>query len=113
MGVIIIMRISRMHLVAGFLLYGTVTAAGAQMHQPVQATQESNHSIADDYGEPKTRSEVRADLELWKRAGLDEFWRGESTPDTFSPRYKAAYAEYVRLLSGPEYQQEVERQSAM
>jgi len=57
------MRISRIHVIAAFLLYGTVTAVGAQMHQPAQATQESNYSTVNGYGEPKTRSEVRAEVE--------------------------------------------------
>ncbi|WP_237174133.1 DUF4148 domain-containing protein [Paracandidimonas lactea] len=109
------MRISRMHAVAAFLLTATVTAASAQqLRQPAQGVSSNTHqSAVDVYGEPKTRAEVRADLELWKRAGLDDFWRGENTPDTFSREYRTAYAEYVRMRSGPEYQQEVERQSAM
>ncbi len=109
------MRISGKQAVTAFLLTATVTAASAQqMRQPVQAvSSNTNQSIVDVYGEPKTRAEVRADLELWKRAGLDDFWRGEATPDTFSRGYRMAYAEYVRMRSGPEYQQEVERQSAM
>ncbi len=109
------MPISRMHAVAVFLLTATVTAACAQQtRQPVDAAPSGiNQSIANVYGEPKTRAEVRADLELWKRAGVYDFWKGRHTPNTFSRKYREAYAEYVRMRSGPEYQEEVERQSAM
>lgn len=105
------MPISKMHLVTAFLLSVAATTAGAQQtRQSVHTDGENKQSVADVYGEPKTRAEVRADLELWKRAGMKKLYRGH--PDTFSPKYKAAYAEYVRLRSGPEYQQEVQRQLA-
>lgn len=109
------MRISGMQAVTALLLTATVTVVGAQqMSQPAHTvSSNTQQSMANVYGEPKTRAEVRADLELWKRAGLDDFHRGENTPDTFSREYRKAYAEYVRMRSGPEYQQEVERQSAM
>ena len=42
---------------------------------------------------------------------MDRFWRGEATPDIYSPEYKAAFSEYVRLRSGPDYQAEVQRQN--
>ncbi|ABI58328.1 DUF4148 domain-containing protein [Nitrosomonas eutropha] len=87
-------------LFAAVLLATTAMAVSAQPHTSV-------------FGEPKTRAEVRADLELWKKAGLDKFWAGESTPDTFSREYRSAYAEYVRLRSGPEYNAEVQRQSGL
>lgn len=57
-----------------------------------------------------TRAEVLADLEVWKRAGLPRFWDGGESPNTFSPEYRAAYAEYVRMRNGAEYQQELQRQ---
>lgn len=56
-----------------------------------------------------TRAEVQADLAIWNRAGLGELHRGELTPDTFSPEYKAAYAEYIRMRNGPEYQEELKQ----
>jgi len=112
------MRISRMLAVGAFLLTAAATAASAQQaqqaRQPVQAAPSgTDQSIADVYGKPKTRAEVRADLELWKRSGVNDFWKGRHPPNTFSRKYREAYAEYVRMRSGPEYQQEVERQSAM
>ncbi|MFW7342368.1 DUF4148 domain-containing protein [Pollutimonas sp. H1-120] len=102
------------NLSAALLLSAAAMTANAQLQStPSTGTQVARAGVADVYGEPKTRAEVRADLELWKQAGLDEFSSGEATPDTFSREYKAAYAEYIRLRSGPEYQQEVERQSGM
>lgn len=67
--------------------------------------------LASPYGPSLTRAEVLADLALWKRAGVDRYWRGEETPDIYSPEYKAAFSEYFRLRSGPEYQAEVQRQN--
>ncbi|TCT07071.1 DUF4148 domain-containing protein [Paralcaligenes ureilyticus] len=107
------MRSSKILLVTAFLLSAAATAAGAQqVRQSVHAGQEIEPSVTTAYGEPKTSAEVHADLALWKRAGLDKFWRHRGGPDTFRPEYKAAYAEYVRLRWGSEYQQEVQRQSA-
>ncbi|WP_041353618.1 DUF4148 domain-containing protein [Nitrosomonas eutropha] len=95
---------SKILLVTAVLLSAAATTAcTSQIRQSVDS---------GVYGESKTRAEVQADLVLWKRAGLDKFWRGRGSPDTFRPQYKAAYAEYVRLRSGPEYQLEVQRQSA-
>lgn len=76
-----------------------------------QLRDKESASIAAVFGEPKTRAEVRADLRLWNRAGLDKLWDREGGPDTFSREYRAAYAEYVRLRNGPEYEAEVQRQS--
>src|SRR3546814_19626070 len=94
------------------LCAAATTACTSQIRQSVHADQEIEKDVAISHGESKTRAEVNADLVLWKRAGLDKLWRGHGSPDTFTPQYKAAYAEYVRLRSGPEYQQEVQRQSA-
>ncbi len=106
------MRSSKMLLVTASLLSAAAMAAGAQqVRQSVNAGQEIKQSVTN-VGASKTSAEVHADLALWKRAGLDKFWRGRGVPDTFRPEYKAAYAEYVRLRWGPEYQNEVQRQSA-
>lgn len=75
------------------------------------AQQAPSTALTSPYGVPLTRAEVLADLALWKRAGVDRFWRGEATPDIYSPEYKAAFSEYVRLRSGPDYQAEVQRQN--
>ncbi|PLC52962.1 hypothetical protein CR155_16305 [Pollutimonas nitritireducens] len=98
--------------IAVLVCAAATTACSSQVRQSVLAGQEIKQNTANVYGKSKTRAEVNADLALWKRAGLDKFWRGRSPPDTFRPEYRAAYAEYVRLRSGTEYQQEVQRQSA-
>lgn len=56
-----------------------------------------------------SRAEVKADLAVWKRAGMDEFWRVDSTPDFYSRQYRTAEAEYRRMRHGAEYQQELQR----
>lgn len=56
-----------------------------------------------------SRIEVRADVAMWQRSGMDRFYRGRGPIDVFSPAYRRSYAEYQRLKSGPEYQAEVER----
>lgn len=56
----------------------------------------------------KTRAEVRADLRLWTRAGLADLHRGELEPDVFGLDYRTRYAGYVRMRTGPEYQQALE-----
>ncbi|TKR53254.1 DUF4148 domain-containing protein [Allopusillimonas ginsengisoli] len=61
----------------------------------------------------RTRSEGRADLDLWKHAGLEELRKDERTPDTFSREYLEPYAEYARMHFGPEYQDKLKRQSAL
>ncbi|MDH0735449.1 MULTISPECIES: DUF4148 domain-containing protein [Achromobacter] len=56
-----------------------------------------------------SRAEVRADLAMWKRAGLDKFYRGRKSPDIYSADYRERYATYVKLRNGPEYKSEVTR----
>ena len=56
-----------------------------------------------------SRIEVRADVAMWQRSGMDHFYRGRGPIDVFSPAYRRSYAEYQRLKNGPEYQAEVER----
>ena len=77
--------------------------------QPTSAgiTQPAAYSSGVERG--LTRAEVKADLAMWKRAGMDDFWNRNETPDFYSRDYRLAYAEYVRLRSGMEYQQELDR----
>ncbi|CCH08360.1 DUF4148 domain-containing protein [Achromobacter xylosoxidans] len=89
-----------------------VLALAAGVSGTALAQQAPSTALTSPYGAPLTRAEVLADLALWKRAGVDRFWRGEATPDIYSPEYKAAFSEYVRLRSGPDYQAEVQRQTA-
>jgi hypothetical protein len=81
--------------------------AGAVAHAaPADANQASNGS---EEARSLTRAEVAADLAVWKRAGLDQFSRGDSGPDVNSPEYRAAYANYLRMRRGAEYQAELAR----
>ncbi len=54
-----------------------------------------------------SRAEVRADLELWSRAGL--LSEPAENFDPTEPRIKAKIAEYQRMRSGPEFAQAVDR----
>ncbi|ARP95235.1 DUF4148 domain-containing protein [Bordetella genomosp. 13] len=56
-----------------------------------------------------SRAEVKADLAVWRRAGMDKFWQKSTTPDFYSREYRTAEAEYRRMRNGPEYQQELQR----
>ncbi|SAI60071.1 Uncharacterised protein [Bordetella ansorpii] len=78
---------------ASYASASTPRTADAQAYQP--------HEL--------TRAEVKADLAVWRRAGMDKFWRMESTPDIYSREYRTAEAEYRRMRNGPEYQQELQR----
>jgi hypothetical protein len=53
-----------------------------------------------------SRSEVIADLNLWKRAGMDRF-AGRDDFDPLAADYLRAQAQYQRLRNGPEYLAEV------
>ncbi|WGJ89869.1 DUF4148 domain-containing protein [Achromobacter mucicolens] len=57
----------------------------------------------------KTRAEVRADLAMWKRAGMDKFYKGRRTPNVYSASYRKSYANYLELRNGQEYQEELAR----
>ncbi len=35
------------------------------------------------------------DLAAWKQAGLENSWSGDSTPDVYSPQYRASYRQYM------------------
>lgn len=56
-----------------------------------------------------SRAEVQADLAMWKRAGMDKYYRGHNTQAFFTQEYRRRYAEYERLRNGPAYQQELDR----
>lgn len=90
-----------------------ILALAAGVSGTALAQQAPSTALTSPYGAALSRAEVLADLALWKRAGVDRFWRGEATPDIYSPEYKAAFSEYVRLRSGPDYQAEVQRQNEL
>ncbi|MDH5857534.1 DUF4148 domain-containing protein [Lampropedia aestuarii] len=46
---------------------------------------------------PLTRAQVQADLDNWRKAGMDEFSRSNSTPSFESAEYRQAYEKYLRL----------------
>lgn len=60
---------------------------------------------------PKTRAEVRADLALWQRAGMDEVTRTHSYIGPVEAERRMA--EYLRLRHGPQYQAELQRQNGV
>jgi hypothetical protein len=57
---------------------------------------------------PVSRAEVIADLEIYRRSGLDEFDRRESQ-DLFGSAYIHARARYMALRASPEFQSLVAR----
>lgn len=56
-----------------------------------------------------SRAEVIADLNLWKRVGLQAYTNRGDSYEFFNPAYERALAEYQRLRNGPEYLAEVRR----
>jgi Domain of unknown function (DUF4148) len=54
-----------------------------------------------------TRAEVRAELAMWKRAGLDRY-SGEYG-DYFSAEFRGRNALFGRLVNGPAYVAELQR----
>ena len=56
----------------------------------------------------KTRAEVRAEVEVWRQAGLDRY--GMEVVDFTSQDYQQRLAEYQRLRSGPAYEAALRRQ---
>lgn len=58
--------------------------------------------------QPRSRAEVIADLEIYRRSGLAELDNKES-PDAFSGAYAAAQARYQALRASQEFKQLVAR----
>jgi hypothetical protein len=50
-----------------------------------------------------TRAEVIADFHVWRLAGLEGLYRGESSPNTESAQYRQAQAKYVWLRASPQF----------
>ena len=58
----------------------------------------------------KSRAEVLADVEIWRKSGLDEFERSdEGRYSDFDPRYLAAKAKYQELRSSPQFAERVQQ----
>jgi hypothetical protein len=72
----------------------SVASAAYAVSAPQQSASPSNQS------RELVRADVKADLAIWKQAGMDKFWRGENTPDIYSRQYRLAEAEYRRMRQG-------------
>lgn len=64
--------------------------------------------VSAEASRPLSRTEVRADRNLWLRAGMAQFAGAESfVADT--PQYQESLAHYRRMRQGPEYAAELQR----
>jgi hypothetical protein len=55
-----------------------------------------------NFAASRSRAEVLAELEIYRRSGLAELERGEAT-DTFSRQHRIASARYAAMRSSPEF----------
>ena len=78
-------------LTAVVLTAGATCAMAQEVSSPAAATQ------------GKSRAEVRADLEMFHRAGLSFLAPAGYKESEQSGEYRKAYAEYERLLASPAY----------
>ncbi|MBK1685912.1 hypothetical protein CKO37_00135 [Rubrivivax gelatinosus] len=67
--------------------------------------------LARSEGAGPTRAEVKADLALWKRAGVDRY-ETEASYGFNTEAYKRAYQEYLRLRASEEFLAEVKKAAA-
>jgi len=64
---------------------------------------------SQEEGRPVTRAEVLADLQMWNRAGMNQYPREDMYPNILqSSDYQKSLREYRRLRSGPEFQMAVQ-----
>lgn len=54
-----------------------------------------------------SRAEVKADLAIWKLAGMAKFSNVKDTNLEFTPQYRERYAKYLEMRNGPEYAREL------
>ncbi|CAP44948.1 DUF4148 domain-containing protein [Bordetella petrii] len=94
-----------------FLKYLPLGLALISMQSAIAGSASTSEKSAFAQDAELSRAEVQADLAIWKRAGMDKFWRGNQTPNTFSREYRMAQAEYQRMRNGTEYQQELQRRT--
>ena len=78
------------------LLASVVLAAGA-------ASAMAQEISAPTSAATKSRAEIRADLEMFHRAGLSHVSPAGYEDAAESGQYRKAYAEYQRLLASPAY----------
>jgi len=100
-------QIARATLMASIALTG-VSALAAGLDSPLNTAGESDPAI-----QPAglTRLEVIADLNLWKRAGLDRF-TVQAAYGYNGADYENSVREYERLRNGPAFAAEVARLAA-
>jgi hypothetical protein len=82
------------------LLCSVILATATSAAQAIDAAGE---------GEPLSRAQVLADLEVWKQSGMAAFADGEASIDVHSAAYRTAQARYIALRSSPEFAQLVTR----
>jgi hypothetical protein len=71
---------------AAFALLSSPAGAQSASRAPTTAAPSSDFT--------PTRADVERDLAAWRKAGLEEEWAGEESPNTYSPAYIADYKEY-------------------
>ena len=80
-----------------------VVALGASAAMAQEATPDVWARFNDVRLPPsRSRSEVLAELEIYRRSGLAELERGETT-DTFSHQHRLASARYAAMRASPEF----------
>ncbi len=52
-------------------------------------------------GSTLTRAEVKADLDIWTRAGVPQYINGETGADFNSSAYREAYVRYLNMRKNP------------
>lgn len=81
------------HIVGKYLVaLGSLAAAGTVLAQDA-APQAPTGQLS--------RVEVVADLNLWKRVGIEAYTNRGDSYEFFNPAYERALAEYQRLRNGP------------
>lgn len=75
---------------AAFALLSSPAGAQSASTAPTTAAPSSDFT--------PTRADVERDLEAWRKAGLEEQWAGEESPNTYSPAYIADYKEYESTI---------------
>ncbi|PWW46894.1 DUF4148 domain-containing protein [Melaminivora alkalimesophila] len=88
--------------------------AGASLAAPAFADTQPGQNWGEQatrmqmQGAGLSRAEVQADLNLWRRAGLENYTTSQG-PAEANAEQARRMAEYQRLRSGPEYRREVQR----
>jgi hypothetical protein len=80
--------------------------AGVEVRSSVAEAQVIRIKVPDYVPLPAstvTLAEVVADYQVWRLAGLQDFYRGDAPPDTESFRYREAMAKYEFMLASPEF----------